>query len=581
MKAQGFLRGAPLGAALAASLLAHNQAIAQTNSMVVESQILAVPVDLEVSPNGLFSVVRGNIPGNISASNQKVSVWRNDTGVQITPAGVATVGRGNLPWVSSSGKPLFSDAVAITNNSAIVVGSAAVGSTMENTTYVDILALSSPGAVSVTQTHVLGGGTNATTMAGEAHDVAITPDGALAVVSHRNWIHVFNMASGDLMAEFNIGDLGDPGLNDPCLPGSSRNSVAVTDTRAIVTAARVDSNSFVHTWVYVLNLTSSADMHIMFEHELDPQSTSGDESPHDVAISPDGQLAVVTANTNVGLYSLGSAPSYLGGYHNSTDVRTWSQNPELWDSVDVSNSRAVVLANQMLSGAHRWKVTVFDISGSGLSPIGSSLGGDPINNAGAAWDVSLSGDGQVASIKTANHDVALLNVPAGTSSSFIAGAGFSTLEYSGTSFGNDATVVMTPIDVDPPQRWAAFMGLAFGGVHVRFYNLNLLSPGSTAYTVPLADSSQGLQPADIELSPSGLEVTARLSAGDSDSGAVNGLDWSRFAGPSPALVSPSFGALGTYSGADSLRTRRNTSVSISRNPDQQFNNGWIHIVRVL
>ena len=119
MKAQGILRAAPLVAALGANLVAQNQASAQTNSMVVESQIQAVPVDLEVSPNGLFSVVRGNIPGNINASNQKVSAWRNDTGVQITPAGAATVGRGNLPWVSSSGKPLFSDAVAITNNSPI------------------------------------------------------------------------------------------------------------------------------------------------------------------------------------------------------------------------------------------------------------------------------------------------------------------------------------------------------------------------------------------------------------------------------------------------------------------------------
>jgi len=108
---------------------------------VVEASIGARPVDLEVTPNGAVAVVRGNVPLDDTASDYKVSLWSTRTTdpqqAHIVPTPANTVGRGNLA-VSATGLPLFSDAVAVTNDRVIAIGSNAA----QDRTYVDILAIS-------------------------------------------------------------------------------------------------------------------------------------------------------------------------------------------------------------------------------------------------------------------------------------------------------------------------------------------------------------------------------------------------------------------------------------------------------
>ena len=64
-------------------------------------------MDLEVTPNGKVAVVRGNIPGVVSASDWKLSLWRTETGTRILPNVQNAVGKGNLS-LNTAGKVLSS-----------------------------------------------------------------------------------------------------------------------------------------------------------------------------------------------------------------------------------------------------------------------------------------------------------------------------------------------------------------------------------------------------------------------------------------------------------------------------------------
>jgi len=87
-------------------------------------------------------------------------------------------------------------------------------------------------------------------------------------------------------------------------------------------------------------------------------------------------------------------------------------------------------------------------------------------------------------------------------------------------------------------------------------------------------------PADLELAPSGADVLARLTAPFNDSGQAGFPDWSRWSGNPPGPAGVKWGGQGVCVGADSLRMRRRSAVSISRHPNPQVNTGWIHIVQV-
>jgi hypothetical protein len=91
-------------------------------------------------------------------------------------------------------------------------------------------------------------------------------------------------------------------------------------------------------------------------------------------------------------------------------------------------------------------------------------------------------------------------------------------------------------------------------------------------------SQDFIAPADLELSPAGTEVIARLTETFDDSGQVGGKDWSAWGGAPPAQAGYSIGARGLCIGADSLRMGTRWAVSTSRDSNFQFDKGWIHIV---
>ena len=475
-------------------ILLSGESRSQTNTFVLEGQIDAVPLDVEMTPNGAVAVVRGSTGSN-GPSDWKVSAWRTDVagaGRLLPPIGQQNqVGRGNLVMDWTANKPMFSDAIAVTNERVVAIGSGDTQSFPgEDTTYVDILSLSyQSGApqVSVLATH-LRSGNDANTVAGVAHDVAITPDGSIAVVNSLNWIQVFELTGGTLLHEYNICGADSPGLKGPCSPYGSRNSVEVTNTRAVVTTGRPLPYPLVGTrvWVYIIDLTADEDPAVLLEYDQsDPALPGTNQNPHDIAITPDGFRAVVTATESVGLYDLTTAtvigtPDWAG-----QKERHWNftaipghPTPDLWHSVEASNSRAVVLADNAFVGGPQWIVSVYDITSS-LSQIAEYTGTIPHDT---AWDLSLAPDGRKASIKTQLHDLAVLDVVnPGSTPLFRAGPTASS-PYPTTSSGspgiNDATVVMAPLAYEPMRRWAAFMGNTGGApgnqVTLRFYDLEVL-----------------------------------------------------------------------------------------------------------
>ena len=568
------------------------------NTLVTEYQINAIPLDLEVTPNGKVAVVRSNLPGSNLYNNQKVTFWRTDTGASITPGGTPPASQGNLPWVASTGKPLFSDALAVTNDVAVAISSAAVGYTAENTTYVDIYRITYPGGVPQVDfltSHTLGGGTNFNTLAGTAHDVAITPNGSLAVVNHTNWIHVFDLSTGGIYRSIHIGGVDSQGNKGPCSPINIRNSVAVTNSRAIVTTGR-GVLAQRKGWVYIVDLTT-ADPVSFPEFQLTNSGTN--EHPHDVAVSPNGQLAVVTANSLVGVYDLVNQMP-VGTPISDGQDRLWNFTPppghyapDLWDSVELSDTQAVVIGNQIVydpqsqNNFYYWAARVIDISQSSysahavVSGVGASYYNDP------AWDLALSADGKVATVKSSAHDVALLDVVNSPTSAFISGflSGANYPQSSGINGMNDATVILAPKRVGTSlQRWAVFAGPNGANTLARlhFYDLSASSwpvgGGSVVIQTmsELHPTTDIIAPADLELAPGGTEAIARLTETYDDSGQVGGHDWSAWGGAPPAQAGYSLGGKGKCVGADSLRMGTQWAVSTSRDP--LLIKGWVHIV---
>jgi len=87
--------------------------------------------------------------------------------------------------------------------------------------------------------------------------------------------------------------------------------------------------------------------------------------------------------------------------------------------------------------------------------------------------------------------------------------------------------------------------------------------------------------ADLALTARGNGFVTRESAPVDDHGIPGGVDWFRYTGvglPTSPQAGTSWGGRGVCTGADNLKISRNKAVSISRDPDDQYRRGWIHIV---
>ena len=600
-----------------------------------ETPFDATPYDVDVTPNGLIAVVRGNnaAPANL-ANNDRVSFWRTDVTssaiAQILPS-TSLVGRGLVTTLGQA--PTFSNAIAVNNERAVIIGSADTDfDNFEDTTYVDIVAFDytqSPPLVNVVSSTALGSTASQPEWAGLAHDVAITPDGTLAVVSHRNWIHVFELMTGTVVKAFHVGGSDSPSSAGPCDPGFSRNSLEVTNQHAVVTMARsVPFPNNFHTWVYVVDLTYSpptALPTLILEDELVPTGND-QQKPHDLAISPDGTLAGISSFNTFGLYHLAPLSAvFLDGDYNGLATKESLWDPtvgfcgHLWDSIEMSDDRAIVYWNRPELNQQeppcpfdfRWTLEVFDISNLLATSLGEFSDTDLlpafVPSFNSAWDISLSDDGGIVAVGNFWSNLALVDVDTATPQVMrFWGYGSGNGPPSPTPPGglpsfstvNDTVAItqgfVTPsLPSDPPSpfpnthRWIAFLRSISTNNNpfvstVALYDLPQYLAGNPQEQL-FVESAPGLDTigADLALNRSQTEVLTRRSAPpDELNPAAGGRDWSGYFAQAvpPTQTGITLGGSGLAVGVDNLVQRRGVAVSIAADA-QLPNRGFVHVTR--
>ncbi len=342
---------APIAAATV-FVLAHAAAARQT-TFIAEQAIGFAPQDVAITPNGQLAVVRSAGPTGAQSipTTDQITLWRVSTGTRLSIANcVSSMGQGAITVGYSS------DAIAITNDAAVVIGSSAFpspsGPVPETRTQIDVLRLSG-GPPRCGGSFTISGFTSGMD-AGLVSDVEITPDGTKAVVNHRNWIHVLDITQEPAtITPVDLGHVGGPG---PCYPGPQSDSVALTDDRAVVVTTR-DVTGSPHAWVYILDLSSP--ISFVAIHEIGGPEES--VRPHDVALTPDGTKAIVTCNDRFVLFDLATGARTDSPNTPGLD-RTYGSPAVPVDSVELTNERAVLLAHDVANG--QTHIEIWDIASS-------------------------------------------------------------------------------------------------------------------------------------------------------------------------------------------------------------------------
>lgn len=356
------------------SLIGLDIADAQQTTFIGEPQTTKRPLDVEVTPNGLVAVIRGHAPTTTGADG--LVFVDTTTGLKLTLQGSCHVNTGQGGYFYSSNDYQPSDSLRVTNSRAILIGARDTNNDgAHDRTYIDVVGIDTTASTPTVAclAHYEQGSTTSTSLqAGWTNDVEITPDESFAIVNSSNWIHVIDMATGALAAAFNIGSLPYAG---PCFAGDSVDSIATTNSTAIVTTTRVGLVAppwtFMRTWVYMIDLEASPSPTIALEHELmgPLPTTELDYWPHDVTVTPNGSYAIVTANNAVGVYDMVNNAFLArdGTFAPQGGVSTRSRNfSDIVDSVETTNTRFVTLANDDVfcsptSFSKLWIVEVYQL----------------------------------------------------------------------------------------------------------------------------------------------------------------------------------------------------------------------------
>jgi hypothetical protein len=335
----GGIRALALGLVLSASATGQDVVLRELNHLGID--------DFEITPDGRYAVGREN---RINTAAVIVDLISGNVVAQ--PGGTPGVGVG---WSGFT-----QDAVALTNERAIVLGNSAL--------VVDLTNLAAP----ILFEHTVGV---------NPRDVALTPNGTLAYVrggtGPTGGQFVIDVTSGAVLSA-HMGN--EPVPNPPPTGSLDVDCVAASDTHAVMTSYLASGPS---TRVTIWKGTSVA-----FETIGGSDLLGG---PHDVAITPDGTLAVVRSEAELAAFDLTVSPPALafrrgitGGPGPFFDVAL--------DSLEVTNQYFVTVArnsNPQL-GSFGTQVEVFDRNGlSGYDRI-----------AGVPHDLTLTPDGTRALVRT-------------------------------------------------------------------------------------------------------------------------------------------------------------------------------------
>ncbi len=571
------------------------------------------PVDTATTFNNNRAATRYADPaGN---NSEVITIWDlNAAGVPAAPIaffGGGTMKTGNR---TSLGSNLWldyqpSDRIEMNNIRSVSIGSGNSGMNPgfgDDETYIEVVKV---GAATPTMFPQLvispTAGSWPGTRAGLANDVALTRDGAWAVINSNNWIHVVEIAGGTVPTDydFNIGSFDYSGTDPvgsirPCTPNHAVDSVAVSNDRAVVTTARMNTSIGGYTtWVYILDLSVAPPV-IVLEHELLPTFAIGDgDFPHDVVITVDGlgiaEMAIVTTTHTVAAFNL-ATNSFMNEFPDVNDRRSYQKQV---DSVEANQKGAVVISDHYdpSTGLTQWRVDVYGVSMvSGLVPSASYK--TLLSNQGEthAHDLAIHLEYDKAIVRTSFENIIIPSVsnPPVFATSIVSPNSSDAYAYEGFRgltgqdvFSSDSVMIAPPVNgtlmAATLGGWQDASSIWHGRVDV--IDLALLSPTVTQVSI---DSSggptfPGCVPLDLAVSHDHTEVVVRSADPFPDTAPALGADLVRISLASPAITF-SYGGQGFVMGLDSIATQASGDVNTSKrvqsiSHDPITNIGYVHI----
>ena len=397
------------------------------------------------------------------------------------------------------------------------------------------------------------------------------------MVNSQNWIFVVTVPSPPTSAALQAFNIG--GLNyaipsspvpwvAPCTPNRAVDSVAVTNTRAVVTTARWSStfNTFT-TWVYIIDLAASGGPAIVMQDEIVPPIGSsfqeGDEEwPHDVVITPSrdggGTMAVVTTNHAVALYDLVTNQPLGADYFDKDDRRLYQKQV---DSVEATGKTAVVISDHLDPfGVTHWNVKVFDLTATGLNLTAE------FNSAGEAedhsHDLAIDWDFNLGLVRTSTVNVILPSLsPAPTSIVPLAsGSDVHAYELFAASIG--ASVFSSDSVVIGIEQNGSLMAATIGGawdaLNSQWYGvvdiIDLLAAAPSVTPVSVVSNNPGLSgcvPLDLAISFNQNDLVVRSADPLPEAPSATGPDLVRISLATGTFVRQ-YGGSGIVMGLDSL-----------------------------
>ena len=422
------------------------------------------------------------------------------------------------------------DAVEVTNSRAVVLGGGIV----------QILDLTAVATAPLLAQHPAGF---------HPRDVAITPDGTIAVVRGGATLsgliggqYLFDLASG---AQIGFA----PGEPTPYPPAAGESfevdDVEVTDAHAVVTSY-VPALSGPTTRVTIWELHPAGGGLPVVVFETTPCLGCGDQpgAPYDLAISPDGSKAVVRSEFGIGAYDLSVSPP----------VQVWQRRPhegpgyyaeEALDAVVASDQHVVTISRVASGGA---QVDVLDWAG---GQRWHRLDGSP-------HDLVLTPDATRALIRTnaslAMYDLANLAppgaiVPAAQVASVSGVVGYFA-GFDSVAANDDYAVTLARIAGLPQTK-------------VEFWDVS----GSSIQRIATTILNEN-RPTDVELLPDGTRVAVSGTAGVGVYDLETGVE---------LLHQNAVGTSVWWGWCDGLAVRDGVAVAVGMYGPQQ---GWVMLVDV-
>lgn len=450
--------GALLFTGLAACPVAHGAPRPQT--IVQEFTLDTMPVDLTFSPDGTHLIVRGTDDGCESLTIYDVSVSPPTKSVICRDVCVSDLSLCNpmtqacaltLPPNSFFGDPCYASDVVVANNYITFT----VGSNMPGGACVSCIGAGAHGASDVSSSinSVLFAGsavgpaysqlfsscstppppqsihTPSVAWEGQAADIAMTPDGSKVLVFHGTYLDVYKTDR----AATHLGYLTLLSSTAGTSPApdfvESADTLAVSKTRTAILTTQCAGNVAGSCFAIV---DTSISPIAFLAGPVPFYSPTEWIPPHDIAMTPSGSKVIATGGAGwfgpqgdgfVAIYNAVSG-AQLGFRVESTattgapmqrarQYATPSIINGMRDSVEATETRAIVIGDVFVGGRFRAQVDIYDLTNlpippSPLVPAWSATAPDDLQNDNdRAVDLAISPDGTWAVVKTQLHNVVI------------------------------------------------------------------------------------------------------------------------------------------------------------------------------